>query len=166
MEVMSEETLTMVDRYKVLAVASFITLIAVSVASLFYTPFLILSLYSIAVGTLAGILAIFKVEAIYAAAMVLGPLRLGTAAWMVASGIPSDNNIMAFIWLVIALVFVLRGAKNIFAVLRFHKKNAENMAPYAVSALSVRQQEKKHKVEENLVNDLFSFVDEDTKGKS
>lgn len=93
------------------------------------------------------------------------PLKLIVAAVMISS-IPNDN-VWGMVWIGVALLFALSGARNLYKVMRVVKANQGNLSPLA-RTVTASQRRKESKVEDALLADLAEFLnrpDSDGAGK-
>ena len=94
--------------------------------------------------------------------LLFGPLKLGTAGFMILAGIPAGTTFQAFVWIGVALLLVMSGCKNLYTAMR------ASTPPIAQGVFfrSARQQEKAVKEEDRLLADLGSLLGDDLAGET
>jgi hypothetical protein len=136
-------------------------MVVAGMGSFFFEPFLILSAYFI-------FSAFFKLvvhsQNSFIEKFWFGPVKLATSGFMIMAGIPTDNHILAVVWVGISLLFMVSGGRSVFAAIRAGQAEAANVTP--VPTQTARQLAKASKTEDALFSDLADFLgDADSHGE-
>jgi hypothetical protein len=126
--------------------------------SAFHTPWLIVGAFFL-VQTGFRFVVMYSSETRgtpFVEALFFGPINLAVAALMIMAGIPTDDTVFSLLWIGVSLLFAFSGVKYLYSVMKSNVRYAPANGPI----VTARQKEKTVKMEEQLVHDLFSFVDD------